>query len=92
MGWPVVLVLDASGQAQTAAAVAHGLATYRVDVRVAGVVLNKVPLGRRGKESYYYRYYYSTETDQSKRKNHPGDMHQDGAHKTANDHGVLPSP
>lgn len=42
MGWPVVLVVDVSGQAQTAAAVAHGLATYREGVRVAGVVLNKV--------------------------------------------------
>lgn len=42
MGWPVVLVIDVSGQAQTAAAVAHGLATFRRDVPVAGVVLNRV--------------------------------------------------
>lgn len=42
MGWPVVLVLDVSGQAQTAAAVARGLAGFRPDVRVAGVVLNRV--------------------------------------------------
>jgi cobyrinic acid a,c-diamide synthase len=42
MGWPVVLVIDVSGQAQTAAAVAHGLATFRRDVQVAGVVLNRV--------------------------------------------------
>jgi cobyrinic acid a,c-diamide synthase len=42
MGWPVVLVIDVSGQAQTAAAVAHGLATFRPDVPVAGVVLNRV--------------------------------------------------
>lgn len=42
MGWPVVLVIDVSGQAQTAAAVAHGLATFRPDVKVAGVVLNRV--------------------------------------------------
>lgn len=41
-GWPVVLVLDTSGQAQSAAAVARGFATMRPDVRVAGVVLNKV--------------------------------------------------
>ena len=41
-GWPVVLVIDVSGQAQTAAAVAHGLATFRRDVRIAGVVLNRV--------------------------------------------------
>lgn len=42
MGWPVVLVIDASGQAQTAAAVAQGLARFRKGVTVAGVVLNKV--------------------------------------------------
>jgi cobyrinic acid a,c-diamide synthase len=42
MGWPVVLVIDVLGQAQTAAAVAHGLATFRRDVQVAGVVLNRV--------------------------------------------------
>ena len=41
-GWPVVLVLDVSSQAQSAAAVAHGLATFRNEVRVAGVILNKV--------------------------------------------------
>jgi cobyrinic acid a,c-diamide synthase len=42
MGWPVVLVLDVSGQAQSAAAVARGFATMRPGVTVAGVVLNKV--------------------------------------------------
>lgn len=42
MGWPVVLVLDVSGQAQTAAAVAQGLARFRPGLSVAGVILNKV--------------------------------------------------
>ncbi len=42
MGWPVVLVIDASGQAQTAAAVAQGLARFRPGVRIAGVILNRV--------------------------------------------------
>jgi len=42
MGWPVLLVLDPSGQAQTAAAVAAGLRDFRKGVRVAGVVLNRV--------------------------------------------------
>jgi cobyrinic acid a,c-diamide synthase len=42
MGWPVVLVLDASGQAQTAAAVAQGLARFRPGVTVAGVILNRI--------------------------------------------------
>jgi len=41
-GWPVVLVLDTSGQAQSAAAVAKGFATLRPDVHLAGVVLNRV--------------------------------------------------
>ena len=41
-GWPVVLVLDTSGQAQSAAAVAKGFAMMRADVHLAGVVLNRV--------------------------------------------------
>lgn len=41
-GWPVVLVLDASGQAQSVGAVARGFASHRPDVRVAGVILNRV--------------------------------------------------
>jgi cobyrinic acid a,c-diamide synthase len=42
MGWPVLLVLDPSGQAQTAAAVATGLRDFRKGVRIAGVVLNRI--------------------------------------------------
>ncbi|WP_238370474.1 cobyrinate a,c-diamide synthase [Heliomarina baculiformis] len=42
MGWPVVLVLDVSGQAQSAAATALGFATYRDDINLAGVILNRV--------------------------------------------------
>jgi cobyrinic acid a,c-diamide synthase len=41
-GWPVILVLDVSGQTETAAAVACGCASYRGDVRVAGIILNNV--------------------------------------------------
>jgi len=41
-GWPVVLVIDVSGQAQSAAATALGFATLRKDVALAGVVLNRV--------------------------------------------------
>lgn len=41
-GWPVVLVLDVSGQAQTAAATALGLKLYRPGLTLAGVVLNRV--------------------------------------------------
>jgi cobyrinic acid a,c-diamide synthase len=42
VGWPVVLVLDVSGQSQTAAAVARGFQDYRDGVTIAGVVLNRV--------------------------------------------------
>ncbi|MGY8668640.1 cobyrinate a,c-diamide synthase [Bradyrhizobium sp. UFLA05-109] len=42
MGWPVLLVIDPSGQAQTAAAIAAGLRDYRRGVQLAGVVLNRV--------------------------------------------------
>lgn len=41
-GWPVVLVLDVSGQAQSAAAVATGFARLRPRLPFAGVVLNRV--------------------------------------------------
>lgn len=41
-GWPVLLVLDVSGQAQTAAAIALGCARFDPRIRLAGVVLNKV--------------------------------------------------
>ncbi|MGF6312291.1 cobyrinic acid a,c-diamide synthase [Bradyrhizobium sp. i1.8.4] len=46
MGWPVLLVIDPSGQAQTAAAVAAGLRDFRAGVRLAGVVLNRVASAR----------------------------------------------
>lgn len=41
-GIPVLLVLDVSGQSQTAAAIARGFATHDPAVRIAGVVLNQV--------------------------------------------------
>lgn len=41
LGLPVLLVLDVSGQSQTAAAVALGCATFNKNVSVAGVILNK---------------------------------------------------
>jgi cobyrinic acid a,c-diamide synthase len=43
---PVVLVLDVSGQSQSAAAVASGFARHDPGVRVAGVVLNQVASAR----------------------------------------------
>lgn len=45
-GWPVLLVLDVSGQAQSAAAIALGLARYDPRLTVAGVILNKVASAR----------------------------------------------
>ena len=45
-GWPVLLVIDPSGQAQTAAAIAAGLRDFRTGVRLAGVVLNRVASAR----------------------------------------------
>jgi cobyrinic acid a,c-diamide synthase len=41
-GLPVLLVLDISGQAQTAAAIAHGFRHQDPAVAIAGVVLNQV--------------------------------------------------
>jgi cobyrinic acid a,c-diamide synthase len=39
---PVLLVLDVSGQSQTAAAIVRGLAAHDPAVRIAGVILNRV--------------------------------------------------
>lgn len=41
LGLPVILVLDAERQSQSIAALAHGFATWRNDVRVAGLIVNR---------------------------------------------------
>jgi cobyrinic acid a,c-diamide synthase len=46
LGWPVLLVLDASGQSQSAAAVARGFASHDPRITVAGVVLNRIGSAR----------------------------------------------
>ncbi len=42
LGWPVVMVHDCSGQAQSAAALLAGCAAYDPRIRVAGVILNRI--------------------------------------------------
>lgn len=42
MGWPIVLVLDVSGQAQSAAATALGFSSLDPGLPFAGVILNRV--------------------------------------------------
>jgi len=44
--WPVLLVIDVSGQAQSAAAVALGCRAYDPRIRIAGAILNKVASAR----------------------------------------------
>ena len=41
-GLPVILVVDVTGQSQTAAAVVRGLSTHDPGVHIAGVILNRV--------------------------------------------------
>ncbi len=41
-GWPVILVLDVTGHAQSAAAVALGCMRFDPRIEVAGAILNKV--------------------------------------------------
>jgi cobyrinic acid a,c-diamide synthase len=41
-GWPVVLVVDARGQAQSAGALIEGFVRHRRDINVAGVIFNRV--------------------------------------------------
>jgi cobyrinic acid a,c-diamide synthase len=42
LGMPVLLVIDVTGQAQSAAAIVKGCATYDARLKVAGVIVNRV--------------------------------------------------
>jgi cobyrinic acid a,c-diamide synthase len=46
LGLPVILVLDADRQSQSIAALAHGFATWRKDVAVAGLIVNRAATTR----------------------------------------------
>ncbi|WP_366553669.1 cobyrinate a,c-diamide synthase [Aquibaculum sediminis] len=46
MGWPVILVLDVGGQAQSAAASALGFTQFDRELPFAGVILNRVASAR----------------------------------------------
>jgi cobyrinic acid a,c-diamide synthase len=45
-GLPAIIVLDISGQSKTAAAIAHGFASFDPGVAIAGVILNQVASDR----------------------------------------------
>jgi len=45
-GLPVILCVDARHQAQSLAALVHGFSTYRQDVQIAGLILNRVSSDR----------------------------------------------
>ena len=46
LGLPTILVVDASGQSMSAAAVIHGFNTYRDDLKIGGVIFNRVGSSR----------------------------------------------
>jgi cobyrinic acid a,c-diamide synthase len=49
LGLPVLLVIDAAGQSQSAAALVRGFAAHDPDVRIGGIVLNKLGSERHRK-------------------------------------------
>ncbi len=46
LGLPVILVVDAEKQSQSIAALVHGFASWRADVKVAGVIINRAATTR----------------------------------------------
>jgi cobyrinic acid a,c-diamide synthase len=48
-GWPVILVVDARGMAQSAAALVQGYARFSPDVEIAGIVFNRVGSAAHGR-------------------------------------------
>lgn len=46
LGFPIILVVDALRQSQSAAALVRGFSSHRADCRIAGVIFNKVATDR----------------------------------------------
>ena len=42
LGWPVILVIDAKRQGASVAALVNGFVTHRNDIKVAGVIFNRI--------------------------------------------------
>jgi len=49
LDWPILLVVEASGAAQTIAALAHGIANFPGAPRVIGAIVNRVASDRHGR-------------------------------------------
>lgn len=49
LGLPIILIVDAARQAQSIAALVHGFASYRPNVKLAGIILNRVASDRHDK-------------------------------------------
>ncbi len=47
LGLPVVLVVDCARQSHSVAALVHGFSSFRADVRIAGIILNRVASARQ---------------------------------------------
>jgi non-specific protein-tyrosine kinase len=58
--------------------------------RILGVVMNKIPTGRRG-YSYYYRHYYTYEDKDDSKRRRKGDRDSAGATAAAPDTALEPS-
>jgi capsular exopolysaccharide synthesis family protein len=66
----VILVIE-TGRTRMADALHAKQQLERVGANIIGVVLNKVPISRRGYYSYYYQYYYYYYENEEKRARHP---------------------
>lgn len=46
--WPIILIVDASGMAASAAALIKGFNTYDPDIKISGIIFNRVGSDRHG--------------------------------------------